>query len=758
MQNDRSTISAHLLAAAAGVLFLFFPNAGASPRAPADVFGRPAAAGQRRPAPFTRKANSLPVLMKAVLITPAAQAPMGREESNDLGAFRTSLSVAGVPCAEVPAGQLTSQGLSGYDIIVVPFITAKTLKPSEKELLLAAVNAGSHVILDGPSALAAGIGIELEDEPVDVEQVRDLQFPGIPLHWGQPHPVYPIQKPRSKQYTALCVDKRTKAWIAARGTSGKGSFIYFSPLFDPDTDKGYSRFPFLIETMSSVFGYTPVAERDIAALYFDPGSRDFADPEPLVRSWREHGVHTIHAGGWYADRFDYGRLIRLCHENGILVYCWLELPMAGKKVWDRHPEWREKTALRKDAHVDWRYLMNLADPACRIAVFSDISKLLFMYDWDGVNLAEFYFESTDGVKAPERFTPMNTVVRREFLDLYGFDPLEIFDPKSAHFWNTSPDSLRQLIDYRKTLCNRLKNEALRFLSAIQMKKTDFEIVVTAIDAFMYPHLEETNAEDSSYLIELQHTFGFTLQMQDEWMFWPGKPERYAALGAYYRKYITETPRLELDFNVVESHPEGEGGLPAEKPTGEEIRQVVYNIGLARARPAFYAEDTVYAHDFRNINTVLAREALVTQGPNDQWETESPYMVSLRTGDTGRELLLDGKRWHAGDGDRVIVPAGTHTVRFLPGPAVVERPAPRLSYISGELGEAAFSDDALEFSYTADNAACYAVISSTSSMSRPGSIAVDGKPSACPLLTTPRSFSIKLPRGTHNVTITTNGVH
>ena len=58
------------------------------------------------------------------------------------------------------------------------------------------------------------------------------------------------------------------------------------------------------------------------------------------------------------------RLIESCHRRGILVYAWLELPHVSEKFWADHPDWREKTALLQDAHLDWRKLMNLANRDC----------------------------------------------------------------------------------------------------------------------------------------------------------------------------------------------------------------------------------------------------------------------------------------------------------------------------------------------------------------------------------------------------------
>jgi len=75
--------------------------------------------------------------------------------------------------------------------------------------------------------------------------------------------------------------------------------------------------------------------------------------------------------------------------------------MVSLKFWNNHPEWREKTGFLQDAKVDWRSLMNLADPRCRRAVFSEVGELLRNYDWDGVDVSELYFESTDGPRYRE---------------------------------------------------------------------------------------------------------------------------------------------------------------------------------------------------------------------------------------------------------------------------------------------------------------------------------------------------------------------
>ena len=57
---------------------------------------------------------------------------------------------------------------------------------------------------------------------------------------------------------------------------------------------------------------------------------------------------------------------------------------------------REDRAVLQDAQLDWRKLMNLTNRDCFRAVSAGVKRLLGRFDWDGVNLAELYFESLEG--------------------------------------------------------------------------------------------------------------------------------------------------------------------------------------------------------------------------------------------------------------------------------------------------------------------------------------------------------------------------
>jgi hypothetical protein len=653
------------------------------------------------------------------------------------------------------AGRVTA---SNTGIKARGIILTRALKPEEAALIKEAVSSGSNLVFDGVPKLHEDLGIELQEEAISVKQARDYQFPDIPLFWPKAQDVRPIFRANEKDYKILCVDEETDLPLVVSGKYGKGGFLYFAALFDPVTEKGYSRFPFLIEMLNTAFDYTPLAERKAVEMYFDPGMRQFISIEKLAKLWRKNGVNRIYAGGWhFYDKYsyDYNRLIRVCHENGILVYCWLEPPMVNQKFWNKYPAWREKTALLKDGKVGWRFLMNLADSRCREKAFDDDEALLMKYDWDGVNLAELYFESPLGPSRPESFTPMNDTVRKEYKKLAGYDPVELFDPQSPHYWQTSPVDWQQFARYRRDLCTRLKDYYLAFLSKIRdKKKKDFEIMLTAIDATQAPQLEDNLAEDTAKLLSLQKKYDFTLQVEDSSPFWSGKPERYAALGAWYRNVVKDPSRLVLDCNVLDTnHPKGEGGLPAEKPAGEEIRHIVYNMAASGCRAAFYSEETLFEHDYQNIATVLAREARITFENEVQWKITTPYTVTVKTGKKELITRLDDDLWFAGEGDSVIVPAGEHTLRFESEPRYFDTASlkPRLAYISSELKWANFFNNAIELSYSDETAPCYVIVSK-----RPSKVYVDNKRISATVLEGDSGFSVRLPAGAHVAKIYTGG--
>src|SRR5439155_10957890 len=108
-------------------------------------------------------------------------------------------------------------------------------------------------------------------------------------------------------------------------------------------------------------------------------------------------------------------------------------------------------------------------PPCLKAVLKDMETFLRQNDWDGVNVGELTFESLEGPDKPENFTPFNSAARREFQTLYSFDPLELFNPQSGHYWKGNPEGLQQFYSYRREANVRLMKTFLESLEGLKVK-------------------------------------------------------------------------------------------------------------------------------------------------------------------------------------------------------------------------------------------------------------------------------------------------
>ncbi|HEY4784620.1 MAG TPA: hypothetical protein VIH57_01165, partial [Bacteroidales bacterium] len=592
-------------------------------------------------------------------------------------------------------------------------------------------------------------GIKHGSSSITVTRTRDTKYSDSTLYWTSPCVTKSIET-IGENYTILCTDQTTRLPLAVSGAHGKGKFIYYGPLFDPVTNKGYTRFPFLIEALYDFFGYHPIVERQAAEMYFDPGNRsnDTLSADDLAKLWRKEKIKKILAAGWYYDTdYDYKGLLKACHENGIQVLCWLEPPMISTKFWNNHPEWREKTVFQQDAHIDWRYLINLADSNCRKQVFAEAEKFLMNTDFDGVDFAELYFEPTPvGPELPENFTPMNSIVRDEFKKVGGFDPVLLFDTTSEHYWKNNQADWKKFANYRKELLYRLKKDYLTFLSSVKSRKKDYEIMLTVLDVSITPYLSDYIGEDTENFLKLYHMFDITLQVEDPSSCWGLTPERYDRMGQLYRKTVKGKNRLLFDCNVVSAHELGYGGFPSDIPTGEELRQIAYNMDLHSVRPAFYSEDVVSANDYRNISTVLGNKAKISAVSATEWKIKTPETVTVNTGNPDVNIRMDHQTWCGGDGEMIIVPQGEHSISF--SAMAKDTGCIQLKNISGELLSAKFLGDALEFIYSEDISPCYVILNR-----KPSTIYIDNQKSSCTIFPNDEDeFVLKLPEGKHSVRI------
>jgi hypothetical protein len=439
----------------------------------------------------------------------------------------------------------------------------------------------------------------------------------------------------------------------------------------------------------------------------------------------------VHVGAW--DYFEPGKradrylrsLITACHRHNVLVYAWLELPHVSTRFWAAHPEWREKTARLKDAHVDWRLLMNLANPACYEAVRRGVGDMMARFDWDGINLAELYFDGTQGIARPAEFTPLNNDVRREFRNVNGFDPYELFRGIR------DPVKLRAFLDYRSGLVARLQERWIEDLERMREQKPALDLVVTYVDDRFDTIMRDAIGADAARALRLLDTHAMTFVIEDPGTMWRLGPERYAKLARLYAELTTHHERVGVDINVVER---GERASPTRKQVGAELLELLHTAAGAFAQVVLYAESTIGALD---LPFLPPASAVVTRFEQRDGGVvvESPYGVGIRWSGPAR---VDGVAWPVQDGEIVWLPAGRHLIESTPA-----APSTAVLDLSALLKGARLLPDGIELAYSSRSRAL-------ASMShKPVRLLVDGHPVPIEAFPAPGgAYAVSLPKGEH----------
>jgi hypothetical protein len=423
------------------------------------------------------------------------------------------------------------------------------------------VEGGVILSLEGESALADSFGFRRSAKSVRVNSVIDIHGPELPIIWEKSADLAVFTVPEGALVFAR--ERWSGAPLLAGLRSGHGAVLWAAT--DPG-ERGYERFPYLLQALSELGLAAPYRSSRLWA-FFDSAYRSRVDVDYFAARWRAAGISALHVAAWHfyepdAEQDLYlRRLIEACHREGILVYAWLELPHVSEKFWADHAEWREKTGLRQDAQLDWRKLMNLTNRDCFRAVAKGVGQLVGRFDWDGVNLAELYFESLEGLDNPARFTPMNDDVRALFRKQGGFDPLELLGTRK------DAASRRLFLDFRRSLVQKMQSEWIEELEAIRGRKPDLDLVLTHVDDRLDPRMRDAIGADSAKVLPLMEKHRFIFLVEDPATVWNLGAERYAAIAGQYRALTSHEGQLGIDINIVERY---QDVYPTKQQTGVEL--------------------------------------------------------------------------------------------------------------------------------------------------------------------------------------------
>jgi hypothetical protein len=376
----------------------------------------------------------------------------------------------------------------------------------------------------------------------------------------------------------------------------------------------------------------------------------------------------------------------------------------------------------RDAAVDWRLLMNLANPECQKAVARGIRQMITRFDWDGVNLAELYFDGVEGIKRPTELTPMNADVRREVRQKYGFDPLGLFSggPRDPH-------QLRQYLDYRADLAARLQEWWIGELERARAESPSLDLVLTHVDDRFDTTMRDAVGADAARLLKLLDHHELTFVIEDPATVWHLGPKRYATIAEQYRPLTPKQDHLGVDINVVER---GQVTWPTRQQTGVELAELIHVAAESFQVVMFYYTGSIGAVDAPLLP--LASAVVSSAEPSgDGLLVDSPYGVGVRW---PGPVTVDGKPWPVRDATRAWLPPGRHVIR----PAAEATPVLATDF-NGTLTAATALPDGVEISYVSGSRAFVRLDR------KPVRLLVDGQ--EAPLVAS-ASHVVQLPRGTH----------
>jgi hypothetical protein len=435
------------------------------------------------------------------------------------------------------------------------------------------VDRGVILVLEGESPLATAFGFKRSSEPaISVRSVEDLRDPELRIIWETALAIPVFQLPKDARIFAR--ERGQHAPLIAGYRRGAGAVLWVAA---PPGARGYDRFPYLLHALTDLGLEPPLQSRRLWA-FFDSAYRSRVDLDYFAARWRAEGISALHVAAWHfwerdPQSDDYlRRLIQACHEHGILVYAWLELPHVSERFWTDHPEWREKTALLQDAQLDWRKLMNLSRPEAFAAVSHGLADLMTQFDWDGANLAELYFESLEGAANPARLTPMSDDVRAEFRASAGFDPLELFQPGSPRHWSKNAPGLTRFLDYRADLARRQQAAWIDEIEKIRKTKPQLDLALTHIDDRFDPTMREKLGADTSRVLPMLGQHNFTFLIEDPATIWNMGPQRYPQIAARYAPLTPLQEKLAIDINIVDRY---QDVYPTKSLTGSELLETVH---------------------------------------------------------------------------------------------------------------------------------------------------------------------------------------
>ncbi|MBF4694620.1 stalk domain-containing protein [Fusibacter ferrireducens] len=668
-------------------------------------------------------------------------------KANEESSYQKMFTDFGMLVEVIHEEDLSTLELSDVDILIITQSVADHCIPEAS--IVKAVGSGMQLIVERHQSLGRQLGVDFGTDTKQIDGLIDKMHPTVNIFWDEKVTIPMIT---NKDLSVHCLSSDKSTPVVVSGQYQKGSFVYSTVgAYVNETDYQYYRIPFMMQIVSKTFALDFSIKRDQMIVYMDWGYYYDQDPEQLAQQFKKAGISEVHLSAWYEidkTKTFYDKFINACNGQGILVYAWFEFPMVTEQFWHDHPEWREKTGTLEDAHVSWRYLMAMENPACMDAIKAYVKDYLGAFNWDGVDIAELYFESPDGFKFPETFTPLSDDVRSAFKAKTGVDPIELFDASSPYHHSKSDNAIKtQFLQYRRDLVTALNEEIISSVKLLKKGGLPYSIYVTQIESIKDSKMYDNIGVDANAFIKLQNKYDFFYIVEDPFTLWALGPARYSEISKHYKGKMNSDKDVLFDINIVErSRVAYENLYPTAKQTGLELYDLIAHAMSLSDRVCLYAAHTLYDHDYEMLPYVMAHKSQVEKVNSGHIKTQSENTFKYLGDMKHKEVLIDGQVSPFVNSDFILIPSGTHDVEFKVIPAETFEKNMRILDFNGEIKRFKSTADKIELEYQEKRNGLITI------NFVPTEILLDDVQTSLEVLYNGESFTVKAPLGKHKLTL------
>lgn len=656
-------------------------------------------------------------------------------QRNEIWSYESVFESAGISINRFPATDLLIIP-DEINLLIIPEASALQLQNSQIEYILDLLEQGRlFLITSGYSPLSNALGIEKTSRTIRVSKIRDLVYPGVEIKWTDSPSLAVFEAPGDAAYVYQDFESEEPLMVSA--SRGKGKFLYSGPLFDPESSQGITRYPHFLKHVFRTLNVFPMLRGKGFEVFFNPGEREEIAVEDLIKFWKRSGVEIIHAASWHVYpewNYDYERLIRLAHNNSMLVYAWLEPPLVHEKFWREHPNWREQNALGDVPEGTWRYPMALGDPEARAGALKEWKQILEAYRWNGVTVNRLGFEASFPPD-PRTMTPFHPSVRKRFEEENNFDPVELFNSDSPFFWKENSQAWENYIDFRQELSQEYIGDFLEMFEEFRKERNQWmEIILTYDARRMDPGVSFFNIRK------------FSSQYPVLWQYIPETEN----------SWINLTPPFDILQLIISPHPQGMGFIPdapTSYPTGTAFYQELKELIRKNQRFIIYSESSLYEVDTQVLPFVLDSDRSLHWGDNRVYIQSKTGGEVLFSGDEIQKLLIDRNLPGSFHKNRLVVPAGEHVLKIKFGSRrwlTHLKSSTKVIDFSGRLKKIEVKQRGVSVDYEADKGS-YLVITD-----KPLNITLDGEKYNFFIQEGQRGWTVFLPPGSYTAEIITRG--